>query len=101
MSNGIVSIPESQRRNFATLCGLFALGLNCRLVTGLSRVSINRHLAALRRCVAWHGEQIQPMSGEIEVDEPSVGARRGRGNRGRGAFGKTAVFGLFKRHDQV
>jgi len=63
-------------------------------------VSINRHLAALRRCVAWHGDQIQPMSGEIEVDEPSVGARRGRGNRGRGAFGKTAVFGLFKRHDR-
>ncbi len=28
-------------------------------------------------------------------------AHRGRGKRGRGAFGKTAVFGLFKRHDQM
>ena len=104
MSNRYIFHSRISEAKFRYIVRLFALDLNAvqiAALTGLSRVSINRHLAALRRCVAWHGDQIQPMSGEIEVDEPSVGARRGRGNRGRGAFGKTAVFGLFKRHDQV
>jgi len=39
--------------------------------------------------------------GQIEVDESYFGARRVRGKRGRGARGKTIVFGLLKRGDQV
>ncbi len=34
--------------------------------------------------------------GEIEVDESYLGGHR-KGKRGRGAAGKTAVFGLLKR----
>jgi len=34
-----------------------------------------------------------PLSGEVEVDESYFGARRIRGKRGRGAYGKTIVFG--------
>ena len=41
------------------------------------------------------------MSGEIEVDESYFGARRVRGKRGRGAAGKTPVFGLLKRGGKV
>jgi transposase-like protein len=39
--------------------------------------------------------------GQIEVDESYFGARRVRGKRGRGARGKTIVFGLFKRASKV
>ena len=35
--------------------------------------------------------------GEFELDESYFGARRVRGKRGRGAAGKTPVFGLLKR----
>ena len=39
--------------------------------------------------------------GQIEVDESYFGARRVHGKRGRGARGKTIVFGLLKRGDKV
>ncbi len=38
-----------------------------------------------------------PLKGAVEVDESDFGARRVRGKRGRGAYGKTIVFGLLKR----
>lgn len=38
--------------------------------------------------------------GEIELDESYFGGTR-KGKRGRGAGGKTAVFGLLKRNDKV
>ncbi len=41
------------------------------------------------------------MAGEIEVDESYFGARRVRGKRGRGAAGKTIVFGMKKRDGKV
>ena len=40
-------------------------------------------------------------SGEIELDESYFGAKRVRGKRGRGASGKTKVFGILKRHGKV
>ena len=40
-------------------------------------------------------------AGEVEVDESYFGARRVRGKRGRGASGKTIVFGLLKRDGKV
>lgn len=39
--------------------------------------------------------------GNFEVDESYFGAKRVRGKRGRGAAGKTPVFGLLKRQGQV
>ena len=39
--------------------------------------------------------------GQIEVDESYFGAKRVKGKRGRGARGKTIVFGLLKRGDKV
>jgi transposase len=41
------------------------------------------------------------LAGEFEVDESYFGARRVRGKRGRGAVGKTPVFGLLKRNGNV
>ena len=40
-------------------------------------------------------------SGIFELDESYFGARRVRGKRGRGAAGKTPVFGLLKRDGKV
>jgi len=40
-------------------------------------------------------------TGEFEADESYFGARRARGKRGRGAAGKTPVFGLLKRGGRV
>jgi transposase-like protein len=39
--------------------------------------------------------------GVVEVDESWFGARNIRGKRGRGAYGKTIVFGIFERAGQV
>lgn len=39
--------------------------------------------------------------GEFELDESYFGAKRIRGKRGRGAAGKTSVFELLKRDDNV
>jgi len=46
-------------------------------------------------------DQQSPLAGEIEVDESFFGPRRVKGKRGRGAYGKTIVFGVFKRNGKV
>ena len=79
------------KRQFRRILRLFALDLNAvqiAAITRLSRVSINRHLTALRRRMAWLCEQAAPMSGEIEVDESYFGARRAKGKRGRGEWAR-------------
>ncbi len=69
--------------------------------TGVSRNSVNRiyHKVRLRICElsSWN----HPETGVFEVDESYFGARRVRGKRGRGAAGKTPVFGLLKRGGEV
>jgi transposase len=46
-------------------------------------------------------ERNSPFQGEVEADESYFGPRRVRGRRGRGAGGKTIVFGLLKRGNEV
>ena len=71
-------------------------------LTHLSRQTINKYLTAIRlRILDLSLLQSDPLVGQIEVDESYFGARRVRGKRGRGARGKTIVFGLLKRGDQV
>ena len=62
---------------------------------------MNRFLRAIRERLAEFCEQQSPFSREIEVDESFFGARRIKGKRGRGAYGKTIVFGVFKRNGKV
>ena len=66
-------------------------------LTGLNRNTVNRYLLLLRKRIAEFCEQSSPFSGEIEVDESYFGARRIKGKRGRGAYGKTPVFGILQR----
>ena len=46
-------------------------------------------------------EKFGKFNGEIKIDESYFGAKRIRGKRGRGASGKTPVFGLLKRNGKV
>src|ERR1700674_54629 len=42
-----------------------------------------------------------PLSGHVEIDETMVGGKRSGGKRGRGAPGKTVVFGMLERGGDV
>lgn len=89
---------------FRQLIKLFSLDLDADQIaslTGLNRNTINRYLNAIRQRVAAYCEAQSPFAGEVEVDESYFGARRVRGKRGRGAFGKTIVFGILKRNGSV
>ena len=71
-------------------------------ITGVSRQSINAVLRRVRERIAGLAEKESCFrEGEIEIDESYFGARRVRGKRGRGAAGKTPVFGILKRKDKV
>ena len=70
-------------------------------MTGLSLRGTNQIFLRLREKLAQECEKNSPFSGDLEADESYFGPRRVRGRRGRGAGGKTIVFGLLKRDDQV
>ena len=74
----------------------------CAEIVGVNRNTVNswynefRHKILLAAIAETRAE-----GGEFEVDESYFGARRVRGKRGRGAAGKTPVFGLLKRGGKV
>jgi transposase-like protein len=92
-------------KKFRQLLRLFALGLTATDVaqlTGLTRKSVTVIFLKIRVHLAEECERQSPLSaGQVEVDESYFGARRVRGKRGRGAGGKTIVFGLLKREGKV
>jgi transposase-like protein len=92
------------RAKFRQLLKFFALDLTATQITalsGLNRNTVNRYLTLLRQAIAQHCAKESPFSGEVELDESYFGARRVRGKRGRGARGKTIVFGIYKRNGRV
>jgi len=71
-------------------------------LTGINRNTVNRYYNTFREHIlSWQYKEVMRLSGEIEGDESYFGARRVRGKRGRGAAGKTPVFGLLKRGGKV
>ena len=89
---------------FRELVRYFAADLDASQIaqlSGLNRNTVNRYLKAIRERIAQFCDLESPLSGEIEVDESFFGARRVKGKRGRGAYGKTIVFGLVKRQGRV
>jgi transposase-like protein len=90
---------------FRLLVRYFALDLSSSDVaelTGLTHKTVNTSYLKIRQRMAQDCERRSPLSaGEVEVDESYFGARRVRGKRGRGASGKTIVFGLLKRDGKV
>ena len=72
------------------------------ILLGINRNTINRYFNLFREKIAASAMEAGGLfSGEIECDESYFGARRIRGKRGRGAAGKTPVFGLLKRDGNV
>ena len=90
-----------RRKNLTYFCEDIEASKTARL-TGISRNTVNRHYNLFREHVlSWQYREVMRLEGEIEVDESYFGARRVRGKRGRGAAGKTPVFGLLKRGGKV
>ena len=92
-------------KKFREIIKLFSADLTAEqisLLSGVSRNSVNKILKNIRIRIASICEQESPFKkGEIEMDESYFGARRIRGKKGRGAYGKTIVFGLKKRKGNV
>jgi transposase len=89
---------------FRHIIKCFALDLTATETAQLSPVSLRSVTVIfdkLRGKIANWCEQSTPFSGTIEVDESYFGPRRIPGKRGRGASGKTIVFGIFKRDGKV
>ena len=85
------------------LIELFVAGSTARTAAAL--VNVNKTTASyyfhrLRLLIHDNSEHLEIFEGEIEVDESYFGGRR-KGKRGRGAAGKTPVFGLLKRNGKV
>ena len=68
----------------------------------INRNTINKYYNIFRKLILSKTEkQLSQDKGEFELDESYFGAQRVRGKRGRGAAGKTPVFGLLKREGKV
>ena len=102
--NKYIKSAHISERKFREIVRYFSTDLNAVQISelsGLNRNTINRYLTLFRERMAEYCEAASPLQGEIEVDESYFGARKVRGKRGRGAYGKTIVFGLLKRHGKV
>ena len=71
------------------------------IICKISEKTIDKIFKQIRIKMAESCEKQTKLSGEIEIDESYFGAKRVRGKRGRGAGGKTPVFGLLKRNGKV
>jgi transposase len=94
-------LPES---TFNLIIKAFSNDLNALETaswTGVNRNTINRLFGLLRVRIAKISIDESATLGIFEVDESYFGAKRVRGKRGRGAAGKTPVFGLLKRDGKV
>lgn len=70
-------------------------------MTGVSVRSINTIFLRIRTRLAALCEAQSRARGVVEIDESYFGPRRVPGKHGRGAGGKTIVFGIFQRGDNV
>lgn len=100
MKNRYCKSSKLSEAKFRELVKYFSADLTATQIARLSGLNINtvdRYLRLIRERIAIHCEQESPFSGTIEVDESYFGARRIKGKRGRGASGKTPVFGVYER----
>lgn len=104
LKNKYANRSKISEKKIRQIVKLFSLDLDANQIaklTGLNRNTINRYLSEIRTRIADYCYTQSPFSGEVELDESYFGARRVKGKRGRGASGKTIVFGIFKRNGKV
>lgn len=91
-------ISEKKFRELIRLFSLDMEALKISALTGLNRNTVNHVLMLLRERLSDICESEAHFDhGSFECDESYFGARRIRGKRGRGALGKTIVFGIYQR----
>ncbi len=103
-SNCYFRFSKLSEAKFRHLVRCFALDLTATQtahLTGVSVRSVNAIFLRLRTRIAAECERQSPFEGVLEADESYFGPQRVRGRCGRGAGGKTIVFGLLKRADKV
>ena len=88
-----ITVLAAFRRQQTALLTSLDTGIPYKAV---KRIYDNLRLAIIRECEREAGK----LSGEIELDEAYFGGRR-KGKRGRGAGGKSVVFGLLERDGLV
>jgi len=94
---------STQKRNkiFACFCEDITATATAKLA-GVNRNTVNYYYNKIRKILLLESLQEGGIeTGEFELDESYFGAKRVRGKRGRGAAGKTPVFGLLKRGGRV
>ena len=95
-------ISEEKFREVIRLFSADLTALQIASLTKINKNTINNILKKIRQRIAKVCEQESLFErGEVEMDESYFGARRIRGKRGRGAYGKTIVFGLKQRKGKV
>jgi transposase len=105
MNNKCIYRSIISEAKFKSLLKCFSLDMEASKISALTRISrntINRALRAIRKRISEFRELESPFDqGEVEIDESYFWAGRGGGVRGRGAGGKTVVFGLIKHKGKV
>lgn len=102
--NKYINRSRISETKFREIVRNFSLDLDAQKITTLTRLTrntINRYLHLIRIRIAEFCEAEAPFHGVVEADESYFGAKRIRGKRGRGAAGKTPVFGILQRHGKV
>ncbi len=95
-------ISEAKFRHLVRCFALDLTASETAALTGLSLRSTNAIYLKIRSRLAEACERDAFVQrGEVEIDESYFGPRRQRGKRGRGASGKTIVFGIFERDGRV
>ena len=104
LKNKYANRSKISEKKIRQIVKLFSIDLDASQIaelTDLNRNTINRYLSEIRDRISDYCNTQSPFSGEVELDESYFGARRVKGKRGRGASGKTIVFGIFKRNGKV
>ena len=94
-------VSDAKFREFLRCFALDLTATQAAKTVGLNRNTVNRLIRIVRERMAVACEKATPLRGTVEVDESYFGPRRVRGKRGRGAGGKTIVFGILKRNGRV
>ena len=94
---------STQKLNKIFLC--FSEGITTTAaarIVGINRNTVNPYYTRIRELIFEESlKEAGKEFGEFECDELYFGARQVHGKRGRGAEGKTSVFGLLKRGESV
>ena len=94
-------ISEAKIREVVPYVAADLTALQAAALSGLNRNTVNRLYRGVRERMLLACEAQRRLVGIVEVDESFFGARRVKGRRGRGAYGKTVVFGIFERQGHV